>query len=146
MANASNPPALATISHSWGAASPNSAHGVVNSHGSGFHDGPSVVTRSRWSVSRPQMIHAHGSYVGWSGPSSESAATARQPSTSSRHGRTRAGVAAGGDAGAAAATVIAAPAPPVLTERPPRPGRPLRPASPTPRGRDRAPRAVRPQR
>ena len=62
IANASSPPARATTSHSAGAASsPSSENGVVNSTGSGFHDGPSVVTRSPWATSRPQMIHAHGS-------------------------------------------------------------------------------------
>ena len=29
--------------------------------GSGFHDGPLVVTRSSWVISRPQMIQDHGS-------------------------------------------------------------------------------------
>ena len=62
MAKASSPPARATISHRPGApSSPNSANGVVNSTGSGFHDGPLVVTRSHCVISRPQMIHAHGS-------------------------------------------------------------------------------------
>ena len=44
--------------------SPNSEKTVVNSTGSGFHDGPPVVCRSRWTISRPQTIQAHGSYVG----------------------------------------------------------------------------------
>ena len=48
----------------------------MSSTGSGFHDGPSTVDRSRWTISRPQMIHAHGSYVGADGPSSDSAASA----------------------------------------------------------------------
>ena len=47
--------------------------------GSGFHDGPPSVTRSRWAISRPHRIHAHGSYVGVDGNSSVSADTARQP-------------------------------------------------------------------
>ena len=41
--------------------SPTSENGAVNRIGSGFHDGPSVVTRSRCMTSRPQMIQAHGS-------------------------------------------------------------------------------------
>jgi hypothetical protein len=48
----------------------------VSSTGSGFHDGPSTVERSRWRISRPQMIHAHGSYVGANGPIIDSAASA----------------------------------------------------------------------
>ena len=63
------------------------AKGVVSRTGSGFHDGPSTVDRSRWRISRPQMIHAHGSYVGEFGPSSVSAAIPRQASTSAFHGR-----------------------------------------------------------
>ena len=62
IANASSPPARAITSHSAGAASsPAGANGVVNSTGSGFHDGPFVVTRSHCVISRPQMIQAHGS-------------------------------------------------------------------------------------
>src|SRR3954469_9029645 len=95
MASASSPPARATTSHRSGAAPvPITANGVVNRTGSGFHDGPAVVTRSRCTMSRPQISHAHGSYVGWDGPSSDSAASPRQARTSSRHGR-------GGPAGAA---------------------------------------------
>ena len=61
-AKASRPPAWATTSHRFGAqSSPTSANGVVNSTGSGFHDGPVRVSRSRWRISRPQMIQAHGS-------------------------------------------------------------------------------------
>src|SRR4051812_20432086 len=37
--------------------------------GSGFHDGPWTVLRSRWAISSPQMIHAIGSYVGADGSS-----------------------------------------------------------------------------
>ena len=40
---------------------PNTANGVVKTIGNGFHDGPPSVTRSRWRISRPQRIHAHGS-------------------------------------------------------------------------------------
>ena len=54
-------PPRATISHRSGAASPNSAKTVVKSTGNGFHDGPPVVCRSRWRISRPHTIHAHGS-------------------------------------------------------------------------------------
>src|SRR3954453_7365981 len=109
MANASSPPARATITHRAGAAaSPNSENGVVKKIGSGFHDGPSVVTRSRWAISRPQMIHAHGSYVGVEGVSNDSAASARHASTSSRHGRTSpSGSPAGGPtAGGPGAVVV----------------------------------------
>jgi hypothetical protein len=35
--------------------------------GNGFHEGPPVVCRSRSTISRPQTIHAHGSYVGVDG-------------------------------------------------------------------------------
>ena len=55
----------------------------MNSTGSGFHDGPPVVCRSMWTISRPQMIHAHGSYVGVLGYSSESAASASAAAASS---------------------------------------------------------------
>ena len=53
--------------------------------GNGFHDGPPSVTRSRWAISRPQRIHAHGSYVGVDGNSSVSADTARQPTMIKHH-------------------------------------------------------------
>jgi hypothetical protein len=62
MAIARMPPARATRIHSVGAASsPSSEKGAVKKIGSGFHDGPFCVTRSSCMVSRPQMIHAHGS-------------------------------------------------------------------------------------
>ena len=49
-------------SHRFGAASsPKNEKTVVKNTGSGFHDGPLTVLRSRWPISRPQMIHAHGS-------------------------------------------------------------------------------------
>ena len=54
-------PARAATTQSAGAASPNKAKTVVSATGSGFHDGPKVVTRSRCTISRPQMIHAQGS-------------------------------------------------------------------------------------
>ena len=58
----SSPPARATQSHRYGARScPKSENGVVKKIGSGFHDGPPSVTRSRCAISRPQRIHAHGS-------------------------------------------------------------------------------------
>ena len=61
-AKASSPPAWAITSHSSGAQrSPVSANGVVNSTGSGFHDGPVRVSSAPSVISRPQMIHAHGS-------------------------------------------------------------------------------------
>ena len=40
---------------------PKGAASDVTTTGSGFHDGPSIVLRSPWTTSRPQMIHAHGS-------------------------------------------------------------------------------------
>ena len=62
IANARMPPARATTSHSSGApSSPARLNGVVKITGSGFQLGPVVVTRSRCAISRPQMIHAHGS-------------------------------------------------------------------------------------
>ena len=62
IANARMPPARATSSHSSGApSSPAKENGVVKMTGSGFQLGPVVVTRSPLAISRPQMIHAHGS-------------------------------------------------------------------------------------
>ena len=62
MAVASSAPARATRSHSTGAvSSPNTEKTVVNTTGSGFHDGPPSVRRSRWAISLPHRIHAHGS-------------------------------------------------------------------------------------
>ena len=58
----------------YGDASPSGAVSVVTMTGSGFHDGPSTVLRSSCVISRPQMIHAHGSYVGADGSSRLSAA------------------------------------------------------------------------
>ncbi len=54
-------PARPTTSQRSGAMLPNGANSVVNITVSGFHDGPSVVTRSKWMISRPQTIQAHGS-------------------------------------------------------------------------------------
>src|SRR3954454_24389309 len=83
-ATASSAPARTTTSHSPGATSwPNSENTVVNSTGSGFHDEPDIVSRSRCATSRPQMIHDHGSLPGGDGSISDSAASATQPSTSS---------------------------------------------------------------
>ena len=59
---ASSPPARATTSQRYGAAwSPKTENTVVKMIGSGFHDGPPVVTRSRCAISRPHRIQAHGS-------------------------------------------------------------------------------------
>src|SRR4051812_32016998 len=95
-------------SQSSGAASPNNENGVVNRTGSGFHEEPDVVSSERWSTSRPHTIHDHESCVGTDGPSSHSAASTKQPATSSgRPGSARsrrdapeaaAAVAAGGSA------------------------------------------------
>ena len=74
-------PARAVTSHRYGDASPSGAVSVVWMTGSGFHDGPSTVSRSRPTISRPQMIHAHGSYVGADGSSRLSAASTRLATT-----------------------------------------------------------------
>src|SRR3954464_5067692 len=62
--------------------SPNTEAGAVKSTGSGFHDEPEVVSSERCSTSRPQTIHDHESWVGTDGSASDSAASAKQPSTS----------------------------------------------------------------
>ena len=54
---------------------------MVKITGSGFHDGPVVVTRSPCRISLPQMIQAHGSYVGAEGSRSVSAAIAKHAAT-----------------------------------------------------------------
>src|SRR5256885_9834549 len=51
---------------------------VVNRTGSGFHDEPAVVLRSRCATSLPHTIHDHESWVGTEGRSSESAARDRK--------------------------------------------------------------------
>jgi hypothetical protein len=62
IAIASSTPARATISHSDGATeSPSSENGVVTITGSGFHDGPPTVSRSKCVIWRPHSSHAHGS-------------------------------------------------------------------------------------
>jgi len=65
IASASRPPARATTSHRSGGSpasillrGPNS---VVKKTGSGFHDGPPVVSRLSRATSLPQTIHAQGS-------------------------------------------------------------------------------------
>ena len=60
-ASAINPPARETISHRFGAAEPNGASSIVNRTGSGFHDGPPVVTRCMCSTWRPQITHDQAS-------------------------------------------------------------------------------------
>src|SRR4051812_46320133 len=78
--------------------SPNTENGVVNRTGSGFHDDPDVVSSVRCATSRPQTIHDQESWVGTDGPASESAASAKQPSTSNGRvgtARLRRSVAAG---------------------------------------------------
>ena len=57
-ASASRPPARATISHSAGAAPPVSESGVVTTTGSGFHDGPALVSSESRSASLPHCSHA----------------------------------------------------------------------------------------
>src|SRR5215208_7156769 len=81
-ARASSPPARATISHSAGAALPAKEKTVVATTGSGFHEGPSDVSSERCVMSRPQLIHAHGSNAIAHGSRSESAARPRAPAIS----------------------------------------------------------------
>src|SRR3954449_3663383 len=101
---ASRPPARAMTSHSSGAMSPNSENGVVKSTGSGFHDEPEVVSSARCVTSRPHTIHDHESCVGTDGPSSDRAASTKQPATSSgRPGNARSRRDASEGAAAAAA-------------------------------------------
>ena len=95
IASASSPPARATTSHRLGAASsPNSEKTVVNSTGSGFQDGPASVTRSPSVMSRPQISHAHGSYVGCDGGRRE---TPRRRGRRARAAPRRRGPGAGAD-------------------------------------------------
>ena len=61
MTTAANAPARATTSHMSGSACPKGANSVVKMTGSGFQVGPPVVCRLMWTISRPQMIQAHGS-------------------------------------------------------------------------------------
>ncbi len=61
IATATTAPARAITSHRSGCALPNSANTVVNSIGSGFHDGPPGVCRPKWMISCPHTSHAHGS-------------------------------------------------------------------------------------
>ncbi len=61
MTTAANAPARATTSHMSGAACPKGANRVVKMTGSGFQEGPPGVCSLKWTISRPQMIHAHGS-------------------------------------------------------------------------------------
>src|SRR3954465_10782354 len=72
-------PARATATQMYGDASPSGAVIVVRITGSGFHDGPWTVLRSRWAISRPQMIPANGSYVGAEGSSRLTNPSARLP-------------------------------------------------------------------
>src|SRR3954469_7532819 len=76
---------------------PKSENGVVSRTGSGFHDGPSTVERSRCRISRPQMIHAHGSYVGAEGTRNESAVSPRTASATGWRTATRGSASAGSD-------------------------------------------------
>src|SRR5947209_16466332 len=58
---AASAPARATTNQRSGCALPNSAKIVVKMTGSGFHVGPPVVVSLRWTISRPQISHDHGS-------------------------------------------------------------------------------------
>src|SRR4051794_30986864 len=82
-------PTRATKTHRSGARPPDSENGIVKSTGSGFQDGPSTVERSRWTISRPQMIHAQGSYVGADGIRNDSAASPRTASATQWRTATR---------------------------------------------------------
>jgi hypothetical protein len=72
-------PALASATQICGDASPSGAVIVVTITGSGFHDGPPTVFKSSCAISRPQMTHAKGSYVGADGSSTLSNPSARLP-------------------------------------------------------------------
>src|SRR4051794_8172440 len=87
-ASASSPPARAKISHSAGAAPPVSDSGVVSSTGSGFHDGPALVSSESRSTSLPHCSQAYGSKASAHGRRSDSAASARLAGMSqTRRGR-----------------------------------------------------------
>ena len=62
---ARRPPVRATTIQIAGgmrsSSSENGANNVVKTTGSGFHDGPAVVSRERCARSRPHTSHAHGS-------------------------------------------------------------------------------------
>jgi hypothetical protein len=75
-ATASSPPVRATSSHSAGAGSPVSDSGVVTTTGSGFHDGPPLVSSAKRLTSRPHTTHACGSNARAHGSNSETAASA----------------------------------------------------------------------
>ena len=54
-------PARASATGRFTDASPSGAVIVVTITGSGFHEGPWTVLRSRWAISRPHISHATGS-------------------------------------------------------------------------------------
>jgi hypothetical protein len=54
-------PTRAAKTQMSGAIEPSGAARVVTITGSGFHDGPLIVFRSPWTISRPQTIHDHAS-------------------------------------------------------------------------------------
>ena len=83
-ASASRPPARATTSHSAGAGSPVSASGVVTTTGSGFHDGPPLVSSANRLASRPHTTHAVGSKASAHGSRRETAASATAAGTIAR--------------------------------------------------------------
>ena len=62
---AKSPPARATTIQSAGGIRSSTAESgpntVVKTTGSGFQDGPPVVSSVRWPISRPHTSHAHGS-------------------------------------------------------------------------------------
>ena len=62
---ARRPPVRATTIHIAGgmrsSSTENGANSVVKITGSGFHDGPEVVSREKWASSRPHTSHAQGS-------------------------------------------------------------------------------------
>ena len=76
------PPARATTTQRAGgmrsSTAESGANSVVTATGSGFHDGPAVVSSERWAISRPQTSHAQGSKLGSEGPHRDPAAISKQ--------------------------------------------------------------------
>ncbi len=79
------PPARATTTQRAGgmrsSTSERGANSVVKATGSGFHDGPAVVSSERWAISRPHTSQAQGSKLGSEGPNRDPAAISKQAAT-----------------------------------------------------------------
>ena len=87
---ASTHPARAIRSHRIGATSPVTERTPTTSTGSGFQDGPEVVSRSKRRSSSPHAIHAHGSGSSANGSrTNDSPAIAKEPARAARMGRER---------------------------------------------------------